>query len=86
MDARTGNAVLAHLREITQETLVVMSGRIGVTPPTICMAETGARRLSARLALRIWSVYRDDLARLGYSLEDLLRGSRTREPQPEDRA
>jgi transcriptional regulator with XRE-family HTH domain len=57
------------------------AGEVGLHPTYVSQLETGSEPVGKTTALRIADRYRLEMARLGITIEDLMRGSRAR-PDP----
>jgi len=51
--------------------------RVGTHPTYVSQVETGSQTLGSEIALRIADSFPAEMARLGLTVEDLLRGTRT---------
>lgn len=70
----TPNEIVKALRTRLGVTQGEFAGRAGLNRVYICQLENGPPpRLGPVAAVRILDAYRDDLARMGLDLEDLLR-------------
>ena len=81
MDTQAGNAVLKEVRlalGLKQRELAKIAD---LHPGYLCQIEIGTNQIGRDAALKIWKPFRRDFDRLGFTLEDLLRGRRTAVPK-----
>lgn len=70
------NDVLRYLRTSLGITQKDMGASLGCDPAWLCSIERGHSRMGHKTAQRIEREYAADMARLGITLSDLLRGRR----------
>ncbi len=64
---------LKRLRQTLGITQAALAAKLGVDPAAVTMYETGRNAMSRRIMVRLIDLYRDQLATLGITPEDLLR-------------